>query len=187
MGLDPGLERGLRRHPGDTLLVDGQPVLPEPSYGSSTISYRASVEIARNEVHRRPVAVVPPEIDGLPRLVIRLIGIGRAGPDTLRWTPGSDLRLRVNLPAAPPEPAPSRWGWSASVVAERSFLFGLGAHGLPPAEIVVPAAYLAGAAPPVEARLDFHAFYHEPSYADAAYEVRISARGVLAWAIEVAP
>jgi hypothetical protein len=185
--LDPGFEQGLRRDVGDTLLVDEQPVLPEPSYGSSTIWYTFRVEIPEDEVYRRSMTVVPPAVEALPSPVVRLIGIARAGTDTLRWTPGSDLTLRLNPPATPPEPAPSEWQWRATVVAAESFSFHLSARGLPPAEIVIPGTYLANATPPTQARLEFYAHYSEPTYGGVPYEVRISIWGTLTWVIEVEP
>jgi hypothetical protein len=136
--LDSGLEEGLLLDVGDTLLVDGQPVPPEPAYPSYLRSYVFDVEIDLAEADTRRVVIQPPAVEGRQASPISLVGIGRAGGDTLNSTRGSDLILPLRLPTPLPDPAPSSWSWTLTLIAGGTLLVSVTGPSMPAESLVVP-------------------------------------------------
>lgn len=181
--LDLGLDRGLLAEIDDTLSVEGEPLAPVAISDAGHRIYEFEVPIGLDEVPRRSVEIVPPKVNGAPGQTIRLVGVTRRGGDTIRWTPGTDLVLPLDLPVVSPAPAPIHWRWSITLTGADGERFTIENDDRPPSEVVVPGAYVPGGTPDIEAVFDFYLFHYATF--DVAYQTNVSMWGSDGWRVEV--
>lgn len=142
--LQPGmsLAHEWRTIPNDSLLVGTQPVAPKTVHANGARDYSATVPLPSPV---GPVLIEPPAVDGIPGRPpeIKWYGVRRLDPDTVVLPAGADLRLHIDPTLPPQTPAPSIAQWYLTLVGG-GHQFQLGADGLPPAELRVPAEFLPG-------------------------------------------
>lgn len=131
-----------RKVPNDSLMVEGQPVAPRDVHSNGGRDYSATVPMPGAV---GPVTVVPPAVAGIPDRPpeLRWYGIRRLDPDTIVLDPGADLHLHVDPSTPPQTPVPATRQWVLQLFSS-GHTFQLGADGLPPADLWVPAAFLPG-------------------------------------------
>ncbi len=151
--LDPGLVDGLLRTASDTLWVDGAAVPPDTLFAGGFRRYSVVIPMSAADVYQRPIEIEPPTVEGLSADKIVLVGLGRPPPDTVLWSPGGDLTLRVSLPPVSISPPAHESTWYLDLLQDGTPLVQLLGSGWPPPELLIPAAYLSAAHGPILAAL----------------------------------
>lgn len=129
-----------RTIPHDTLLVDSVPVGPTTVHSNGTRDYQATVPLP---TPAGPVTLQLPVVSGIDQAPppLRWYAVRRLDPDTVALAPGGDLFLHVDTTKPPETPAPAAPQWVLQLAAG-VHSFQLGADGMPPATLHVPAEFL---------------------------------------------
>ena len=148
--LVPGLDFGgfERVVPNDTLIVNGLKLGPTSLRPNGTRDYTFSGSISATNAEPRVVlAFSHPRVEGIAETPpdIRWYGVGKLDPDTVFWTPGTNLVLRVDTTLPAPQPFAQIRQWFLQLQGSNK-QFRISSDGLPPAEIVIPPSFIPEAA-----------------------------------------
>ncbi|MGH7475552.1 MAG: hypothetical protein ACRELD_04630 [Longimicrobiales bacterium] len=143
--LDPGTDPGGDPRPvlDDRLGLAGFTLLPFDSADDTGVRrYRARWFTADDGV-TTPVTLAPPDValTATPDTVARWPLVWTDDPDTLTIEPGADLRLTLRKPTDPLVPTPTIRNWNLEL-SSASGRVRIGADGVPPAVLPVPASFL---------------------------------------------
>ncbi|MGD8866431.1 MAG: hypothetical protein PVI01_02355 [Gemmatimonadales bacterium] len=178
----PGLDHGLLRQTGDTLLVDGHWLRAQARHYDGSYSWTAEIPLTLTQVSERPVTVGPPNVAGLPTPEpISFVGIGPASLDTIRWMPGSDVTIDLDLPEIFPDPRGAFVGWVVQVFAGDSLRLWIEGAGPPPPGVLLPGNLMPDTTT-IRATLQYSVGFRGLSLA-RIYEVYPSIHGRLEWTL----
>lgn len=178
----PGLDKGLLRQTGDTLLVDGRWLQAQARGSDGRYLWTAEIPLAPAQVSEWTVTVGPPNVAGLPTPEpIRFVGIGPASLDTIRWVPGSDVIIDLDLPEAFPDPRGAFVGWVVQVFRGDSIRLWIDGAGPPPPGVLLPGNLIPDTTT-IRATLQYSVGFRGLSLAEI-YEVYTSIHGRLEWTL----
>ncbi len=179
-----------RRLVGDTLRVLGT-LLHGQLDNPAEYRFEAEIPMAVGEFGRQPLVFTPPVLAGVAPTFgpVTWGSVGRAGPGELTLARGDDLPLPLAVPPIPSTPSPAIQRWSVDVRAGSTSLVGFMGTGLPPADLSIPAEYLARrGVQDVSIRL-MHSAYRDGNALTGSerYEVMPYVGSVLAWRVQLGP
>lgn len=146
--LVPGLTFGgfVRDVPNDTLLFYDRALAPTAVRRNGTREYNDAGILVEGDPLAQPFVLVGPDVTDItgPPPRVRWPTIRKIGPDTVSWTRGTTLVLRVDTVLAPAEPPPQIQQWFLDLRgSDRSFR--VSSDGLPPAELQIPGNFMPAA------------------------------------------
>lgn len=142
--LDPGTDAGgvPRALLDSTLMVAGHEIPVHGVLESGEVRYRGTLPVAVDTLARVQLTLRPPALEGVVGLPPALSWYppARGGQDTVPVRPGEEVRLDVQPPAEEPDPDLAFASWTLSLSGESDIR--IGATGLPPTVLRVPAYYI---------------------------------------------
>jgi hypothetical protein len=140
----PGLTRGgfKRAVPDDTLRIFGLELAPDSVFRNGDRRYHFVGTVGAAPLDG-PLTIEGPVVGDIlgPPSRISWFGIRKQDPDTISWSRGTDLVLRVDTTLAPSVPAPQIQYWFLDLHGGGR-AFRVSSDGLPPADIHLPTGWV---------------------------------------------
>jgi hypothetical protein len=140
----PGLTRGgfKREVPDDTLRIFGLALAPDSIFRNGDRQYHFIGTVGSDPL-AGPLTIAGPVVDDIvgPPTGISWFGIRKDDPDTISWSRGTELVLRIDTTLAPSIPPPQIQYWFLDLNGGGR-TFRLSSDGLPPAEIHIPTGWV---------------------------------------------
>lgn len=186
--LAPGLTKGglQRRVTNDTLWIYGVPLTPTNVRPNGSREYDTTLEAP--DLENRVLEVRPPAIEELTSPApTRWSTIRKLDPDTISWTRGTDLVLRIDTTLVSVQPRPQIRQWFLELRgSDRPFR--VSSDGLPPAALRIPAEWMPtpSSSGTIVASLQFYQSGQQLS-APRDFLTNVTFTFILRWIIRVNP